>query len=110
MLIGSIPGICEPSDDSTIWQYMDFTKLVSILERKELFFARIDKVDDPYEATITDFNRLERVPTYRAQYLDLTREQIEKSSVDIDKYVELVRSGRMLINCWHMNQFESAAM
>jgi hypothetical protein len=66
MLIGSIPGIDETSDDSTIWQYMDFAKLVSILERRELFFVRIDRVTDPYEGRLSDFNRLERMPTYRA--------------------------------------------
>ena len=46
MLVGSVPRLCEPLDDTTIWQYMDFTKLVSILERKELFFVRVDEVDD----------------------------------------------------------------
>jgi len=68
MLIGSIPGICEPLDKTTIWQYMDFTKLISILERKELFFARIDKMDDLYEGTIASFNRRERMAIYRARY------------------------------------------
>jgi hypothetical protein len=42
MLVGSIPAGDESSDDTIVWQYMDFTKLVSILERKELFFALID--------------------------------------------------------------------
>ena len=111
MLIPPIPGIDEPPDDAAVWQYMDFTKLVSILERKELFFARIDKVDDPYEGTIANFNRRERIPTYREQYPHLTTQQIEKFSTDIDDYGELlVRSGKILINCWHVNHFESAAM
>jgi hypothetical protein len=110
MLVGSIPRICEPLDETTIWQYMDFTKLVSILERRELFFARIDKVDDPYEGTITDFNRRERMPTYKAQYPDMTEEQLRNIFDNIDNYSQILRSGRMLINCWHMNHFESAAM
>jgi hypothetical protein len=34
MLIPPIPGIDEPPDDATVWQYMDFTKLVSILSER----------------------------------------------------------------------------
>jgi hypothetical protein len=111
MLVPSIPGIDEPSDDATIWQYMDFTKLVSILERRELFFVRIDKATDPYEGTLSDFHRLERMPTYRAQHPERTEEQHQKTFNAFDNDVaEMIRSGKVLINCWHMNEFESAAM
>lgn len=111
MLISSVPGINEPSDDTTVWQYMDFTELVNILERKELFFVRIDRVTDPYEGRLPDFNRIERMPTYRAQHPERTEEQHQKSFDDDDNRAdELIRQGKVLINCWHMNEFESAAM
>jgi hypothetical protein len=111
VLVSYVPGINEPSDETTIWQYMDFTKLVSMLDRGELFFVRIDKVDDPKEGTVPEFNLRERMPTYRAKYPDRTEEQHQKSFDDIDNYVdELIRQGKVLINCWHMNEFESAAM
>ena len=29
--------------DVKIWRYMDFTKFISLLSRKELFFPRADK-------------------------------------------------------------------
>jgi hypothetical protein len=115
VLVSSVPGINEPSDETTIWQYMDFTELVSMLDRGELFFVRIDKVDDPYEGTVPQFNLRERMATYRAQYPDRTEdrteEQLQKSFDDIDHHAdELIRQGKVLINCWHMNEFESAAM
>lgn len=111
MLVGSVPGLCEPLDDTTIWQYIDFTKLVSILERKELFFVRVDLVDDPFEGMLPEFNRRERMATYKTKYPDRTEEQLQKTFHDIDNHRdELVRSGKILINCWHMNHFESAAM
>ena len=111
MLVSSIPGINEPSDETTVWQYMDFAKLISMLDRGELFFVRIDKVDDPYEGTVPEFNLRERMPTSRAQYPDITEERHQKAFDDIDNHVaELIRHGKVLINCWHMNEFESAAM
>ena len=35
--------------DTTVWRYMDFTKFLSLLDKKELFFVRLDKLDDPFE-------------------------------------------------------------
>jgi len=49
--------------------------------------------------------------TYRAQYPERTEGQLQKSFDDIDNHAdELIRQGKVLINCWHMNEFESAAM
>src|ERR1022692_3306148 len=36
------PEFCLPERDRTIWRYIDFTKLVSLLEKQALFFARAD--------------------------------------------------------------------
>jgi hypothetical protein len=71
--------------------------LVSMLDRGELFFVRIDKVDDPKEGTVPEFNLRERMPTYKAQYPDRTEEQHRKSFDDIDNHVaELIRQGKVL--------------
>jgi hypothetical protein len=68
---------------------MDFTKFVSILERKELFFCRTDQFDDPYEGTLSDFNRRERLTTYTAQFPQFTKEEYEEAtdSEDIERLV-----------------------
>jgi len=38
-------------DDAKIWRYMDFSKLVSMLEDKALFFARADAFEDAFEGS-----------------------------------------------------------
>ena len=38
-----------PPADTILWRYMDFTKFVSLLEKRSLFFARADKLGDPFE-------------------------------------------------------------
>ena len=41
-----------PEDlDTKIWRYMDFTKFVSLLETRSLFFVRADSFTDPFEGT-----------------------------------------------------------
>ena len=33
-----------PPNDAVLWRYMSFTKFVSLLTKKALFFARADKL------------------------------------------------------------------
>ncbi len=37
-----------------IWRYLDFTKFLSYLDKKALFFTRADKLDDIFEGKFTD--------------------------------------------------------
>jgi hypothetical protein len=109
MRVGHNPGVVEPPADTVVWQYMDFTNLVSILERKELFFSRADNFDDPYEGRISDFNRRKRMEVYSEANPNLPKEQLERDLAQIDSVLEEKRH-KVIINSWHMNEHESAAM
>lgn len=85
----------------TIWRYMDFTKFVSMLENKGLYFSRSDKLGDPFEGSFSKENGRLRPEVYS---------DIPPNSLDIVyKLCENMRKFTY-INCWHMNDFESAAM
>ena len=45
-----------PPDNAVLWRYISFTKFVSLLTRKALFFARADKLGDPYEGSLSQWN------------------------------------------------------
>jgi len=48
------PAFIAPANvDVKIWRYMDFTKFVSMLEEAGLFFARLDRLGDPFEGSST---------------------------------------------------------
>lgn len=49
-----------PEERKKIWRYMDFTKFASMLEKKELFFARADKLGDPFEGSYPKENVQQR--------------------------------------------------
>ncbi len=51
------PFVKQPSDDAKIWRYMDIAKLVSILDRKELYFSNTRKAIDPYEGALAEYNK-----------------------------------------------------
>ena len=87
---------------------MDFTKLISLFERNELFFSRADYFDDKYEGTLPGLSNngiqeiLRRFPKeHRADVEEHIKETRKASSV-IRRLVN--------INCWHINEYESAAM
>ena len=46
-----------PESDAVLWKYMNFTKFVSLLEKQALFFARADKLGDPFEGSFSKANK-----------------------------------------------------
>lgn len=96
------------SDAAKLWRYMDFTKLVALLEHQALFFTRSDKFEDPYEGTWPRAN----VQGMRqlAQPKELGGAGLaEKTVEDSISFMNDMRK-IFVVNCWHMNEHESAAM
>ena len=105
---------------------MDFTKYVSLLSTKSLYFARADCFDDSFEGAkgfrkhkakwdssyMNFFREAIRHPPYESN-LNLTEEQIEEQAI---KLLESLETGgkqsktRTYISCWHENEYESEAM
>lgn len=84
----------QPADKSLfIWRYMTIAKFISLLEYSSLHFTRTDKFEDQFEGV-------------------LTRPDIE-TMLKTDP-TEIIRAKevreRTAINCWYLNQHESAAM
>ena len=85
-----------------IWRYMDFTKLVSLIDTNALFFARSDLLGDPYEGAISYLNKALQPLLYKDK---IPLENLEGISSFMDRQRQWT-----FISCWHMNEVESAAM
>lgn len=90
------------SEDVKVWRYMDFTKFLYILERHALFFTRADRFEDRFEGSYTRYNVNMRPQAYNGQIPKEVLHQISEVSNQIRRFT--------FINCWHMNEHESAAM
>ena len=100
----------EPSNEHVkVWRYMDFTKFVSLLSTSSLFFTRGDGFEDRFEGSLTSEN---------ARWLSFLNEHPELAGVD-ENYVKGTNKIWAMqknipkyvgINCWHINEHESAAM
>lgn len=103
------PTFIQPDNEEIkVWRYMDFTKLVSLIDSCRLYFTRADKFEDPFEGSWPKTNVAAR---------EFIPEEIPLEGRD--KFLELMHGKGetnkhwpryTAINCWHMNDYESAAM
>ena len=101
------PVFNPPPLDAVLWRYMDFTKYVSILEKQSLFFARADKLGDPFEGSYSKLNKALRPIFMQRAYGD--KEIPEGTLENLADSMKRIRRST-LINCWHQSIYESAAM
>jgi hypothetical protein len=92
-----------------IWRYMDFTKFVSMLERQGLFFSRADKLGDPFEGSVPRTQVGYPYAGLMKHDPNMKGDELKKAVRDFSKAMEAQRKWTA-INCWHMNDHESAAM
>jgi hypothetical protein len=103
------PTFVQPNnEDAKVWRYMDFTKLVSLIDSSCLYFIRADKLGDPFEGSWPRINveARELIPN------DLPKESREKFAKAMKNLPKVMKNWprHNAISCWHMNQHESAAM
>ncbi len=98
------PCFAPPVDKHIkVWRYMDFTKFVSLLETECIFLSRVDKFEDPYEGATSHANAEIRPHIYQNNGIP------EDALLQMSKFMEWTRTWTY-VNCWHMNNTESAAM
>ena len=95
------PNFTPPPPEAVLWRYMDFTKFVTLIDRKSLFFVRADKLGDPFEGSTSQINTTLHPHIYE------DRDQSARQAI-----AENMKSLRrfMLVNCWHWSEHESDAM
>lgn len=100
------PCFVQPqNEDCRLWRYMDFTKFVSLISSKSLFFCRADLFKDPFEGSYSKANVALRPHVYK----DMPSEQLGKMMEQMSSFAKWVREWTY-ISCWHANEYESAAM
>lgn len=100
------PNCVNPNaEDVQVWRYMDLAKFLWTLEHESLYFCRLDMLEDAFEGAL---------PASVIQPLVAAN----KSWYNAEKYHNQTLPGHIVdmyrnstfVNCWHMNEHESAAM
>ncbi len=97
------PSFLPPSPDAVLWRYMDFTKFASLIDTESLFFAKSDKLGDPFEGSLSQVNVDLRPSIYGEEIASKISKAISGSDYErLRQYI--------LISCWHESSYESDAM
>ena len=91
-----------------IWRYLDSSRFLSLLDKQALFFARADRLADPFEGSYSKANIKLRLTTYKG----LRNKASGKGQTTIETMSEVNKNAPKYtyVNCWHINDYESAAM
>lgn len=109
------PLFSLPRPSTKIWRYMNFSKYISLLKKRSLWFCRTDRFVDNHEGSLS-------VPT--AERFELHDKSLGKAkelrefarSMGYRSYEEMARVRRYqtrkdtALNCWHISDRESAAL
>lgn len=84
--------------DVKLWRYMDFLKFVDLLQRRALWFTRLDSFQDKHEGLL---------PKSVSEALSVLAvvDNAEYGGFTYEKWRK-----RGCVSCWHINDGESAAM
>lgn len=109
------PKIDTPPGDTIIWRYMDFTKYVSLLEQRVLFFATIEAMRhvDPFEGRLPIANLSHRRDLYPERFKEKPEAEAERDLKRLWNFVRQVHDAvvpLVAVNCWYMRPHESASM
>ena len=98
-----------PGDETPLWRYTDMAKFVSLLSSRSLFFARADKLGDPFEGSLPRATRRDFVAWMRTLERPATAPPIEGT---IASFMDHLRhmTRYTLINSWFRAEHESDAM
>jgi hypothetical protein len=107
------PLIETPAADTPIWRYMNFVRLVSLLETRTLFFSRADRFNDPFEGSIVQNTTVNWVHVDGSEDVERGTQRIH--DVDPQIRASLFNANRFMptwtcINCWYAREHDSAAM
>jgi hypothetical protein len=91
------------NENIKIWRYMDFPKYLSLLDNKDLYFSSATKMDDKFEGVFPKQN----IENQNIQYgeMGMSSELIKLARENTEKVKKIC-----LVNCWHMNNYESDTM
>ena len=91
-------SLFDPPDNENvkIWRYMDYTKFMSLVINRELYFTPADLLGDEYEGSLPKL---------------VASEKYSKSpDQDLARTIHMNMRKAISVSCWHMNDSESTAM
>lgn len=105
------PAFPQPLDKNiSIWRYFELWKFIDLLNTRQLFLSRVDKLNDPHEGSITQPQRDALFMQYFHAASTYGRNILDSLSPERQSDYRRMLKDRTYVSCWHMNESESEAM
>lgn len=91
----------------TVWRYMSFSRFVWLLQRKQLWLSRADKLGDPWEIALAG-DQLDHV-VKRHPIAPLGEKKRETAMERAARIIPAWRE-KTFVNCWNASDHESHAL
>lgn len=95
--------------DTTIFRYMDFSKLIGLLENKSLYLTRADRFEDPLEGHLPDWYIKKRFISHSLFSDESVESRYNDHRESFIRIIEDLRR-RTFISCWNKGKEESYAL
>lgn len=101
-----------PDSNYSVAKYLDLTKFISLLQKRALFFCRVDKLEDKFEGELALKNHALKTEMYRSLRKHGIEIEEEKIVKNVLSDIEFTRHHRRIIcvSCWNKFDEESAAL
>jgi hypothetical protein len=106
------PLLERPPADATLWRYMDFVKFIDLLDRRALYFARADQMEDPWEGSLGPRGEeasMEAIARGFSSELASNPSAVDAVREDYRRFRATYKK-RIFLSCWVSSDVESAAM
>jgi len=101
-------------DNALLWRYHDLARYLDLLLKKQLFFCRADRFEDPFEGQFTPEAKAEMIKEQVEELADnhANEKDIEQAKKEVEKITEARTTKRtyVTVNSWHWNDVENYAM
>ncbi|MDA2230952.1 MULTISPECIES: DUF2971 domain-containing protein [Bacillus cereus group] len=98
-------------ENAKLWRYMDFAKFVSLLSTESLYLCKPDEFDDVFEGRLFGLEKAKKIIENQKLsegngFAFGSYEGYSKTKLATSDFLR----ENAFINCWHLNEEESAAM
>ena len=91
-----------------VWRYFDFSRFVWLVQKKRLWLARVDTLDDPWESALAG-DQLAHVIS-RHPIPRLSSASSRESAIDRATRITTLWRQTTFVNCWSASDHESHAL
>jgi hypothetical protein len=97
------------ASDAKVWRYMSFSRFIWLLQKKQLWLSRADRLGNPWEISLAS-NQLEHVISRHPITPITERLRPRETAMQRSERINKLWRQRTFVSCWNASDHESHAL